>query len=128
MKQLEILFTQKPNLYKIYTAGDKYSKHKECTVPRVGYYWGLFYSEWRRIQIHSLPTSGGTGSAGYENYKNYYDEPEPYAHCGQALSNYKIICGDFNSLEELENSEPPNLDRQLMLDYGVSELWVDEVK
>ena len=65
MKQLEIPFTQKPNLYKVYTVGDKYSKHKECTIPKRGYYWGLFYSEWRRIIVHSLPTKFGTGSAGH---------------------------------------------------------------
>ena len=61
-------------------------------------------------------------------YIDYNDIPKPYGCCGSALSNYQIICGDFNSLEELENSEPPELDRGLLLDYGVSELWVDNVK
>lgn len=113
--------------YKIYSSGDRYSKYPQCTVPKVGYYWGLADIRWERIQVYDLPTeNGSTGSAGSEHYQDYYGVSKPYER-SVALTHYKVIVGDFDTLKELKQSAPPCLDRQTLLDYGISSLWIDQV-
>lgn len=111
----------------LYTAGDKSSRNTECTITRLGYYWGLFYSTWVIVKVTELPNNGGTGCASSEDYIDYHGKHKPYGN-NIACCNYKILAGDFNCLKEIKNSRPPSLDRQTLLDYGVSKLWVDKVK